>query len=130
MHVAGVAKEEQAHGFGSDPKPCCVRELNTGTATDTLNATKGKKIHPQYSGVAIYLSDVPAFPQPRPLLLHFPISNCACPRVLSSTEGMSTAYTCLLQLVRATDTVLRKISKGRLKAVVAALEILRHSLCL
>lgn len=35
MHVAGVADP----WFGSDPKPCCVRELHTGTVTGTLYNT-------------------------------------------------------------------------------------------
>lgn len=72
MHVAGVARQEQDLVWIRS-HTCCVRELNTGTVTDTLNTIKAKP-QPHYGGIAICFSDVPTFVQPRLLLLHFLIS--------------------------------------------------------
>lgn len=68
-----VWQDKNKTWFGSDPIPCCVREINTGTVTDTLNTIKAKP-QPHYGGIAICFSDVPTFVQPRLLLLHFLIS--------------------------------------------------------
>lgn len=117
-------------------KTCCVRELNTDTVTDVLNATEGNPPpappHPtaQHRGVAIYFLDAAAFPQP----LSFPDPLLYTSSVAFNTlpyKSMSGTFTCLLQLVGATDAMLQKITKElcvRLNAVAAALEILQHSL--
>lgn len=79
MHVAGVAREKQPH-VCQIPACCCVREVNTGTGT---GGKKEKKNHPPHKGVAIYLTDVPTFPQPSPGFLvtycTVPLSVCNIP---------------------------------------------------
>lgn len=58
--------------FGSDLKPCCVMQLETGPVTDTWNTTSAQ-ILPPYRGVAMYVT----FPQTPTTLPNFLIAYCA-----------------------------------------------------
>lgn len=99
--------------FESDPKPCCVRELNTGVVTDTLNTTKAKFLVEMCCNLPFWYTNIPTSSS----------SSCAFPDF--------PLYMFLSAFNIPPQLHLRKMSKEyrlQFNTVVSALEILRHCL--